>query len=104
MSNPPSLDNKKFNSKIDDITIQIDQTKDVMKDNIEKTLQRGEDLDRLIDKTDEMNKNASVFQKKATVLRKHMCWQNYKYMLLIGFIVLIVLIVLGLIIYAKTKK
>lgn len=66
---------------------EISQVKDVMVQNIERVLERGERIDLLVDKTDQMNQTAFAFRKRSTALKRQMWWKNIKVMALLGFVV-----------------
>lgn len=42
---------------------QIDEVKDVMIENIDRVLERGERIELLVDKTDKLSQNAKKFEK-----------------------------------------
>ncbi|KAJ3414423.1 Vesicle-associated membrane protein [Chytridiales sp. JEL 0842] len=63
---------------------EIDQVKDVMVSNIEKVLERGERIDILVDKTDNLNQASFAFKKRSTALRRAMWWKNQKLMYSLG--------------------
>jgi vesicle-associated membrane protein 7 len=51
---------------------EIEQVKDVMVHNIERVLERGERIELLVDKTDNLNQQAFAFKKRSTQLKvKH---------------------------------
>lgn len=54
---------------------QIDDTVGVMRDNINKVSQRGERLDSLQDKTDNLAVSAQGFRRGANRVRKQMWWK-----------------------------
>lgn len=74
---------------------EIDEVKGIMTRNIEGLLERGEKIDLLVDKTDNLSHHAFKFQKKATKVKNKMWWQNMKMriVLCIVFLVLILFIV-----------
>ncbi|KAL9624683.1 MAG: hypothetical protein Q9160_001037 [Pyrenula sp. 1 TL-2023] len=74
---------------------QIDDTVGVMRDNINKVSQRGERLDSLQDKTDNLAVSAQGFRRGANRVRKQMWWKDMKMRmcLIVGIIILIVIIV-----------
>ena len=80
--------------KVDLVKSQVAETKSVMADNIDKVLQRGEDLDSVVEKTDRMVDSANIFKKKGVQIRKRLWWQNMRIKLLIAAAVLLVLIIL----------
>ncbi|KAL5260996.1 hypothetical protein ACHWQZ_G006893 [Mnemiopsis leidyi] len=73
---------------------QVEDVKGVMNQNIEKILQRGENLEQLQQRTSELNLNANRFQSQAVRLRRKMWWQNQKVVIsLIAATLIIVTIV-----------
>lgn len=75
---------------------QIDDTVGVMRDNINKVSQRGERLDALQDKTDNLAQSAQGFRRGANRVRKQMWWKDMKMRmcLIAGIIILILVIVI----------
>ncbi|OLL26072.1 Vesicle-associated membrane protein 714 [Neolecta irregularis DAH-3] len=51
---------------------EIDQVKQVMVQNIEGVLERGERIDLLVNKTDNLNTQAFAFRNRSTTLRRQM--------------------------------
>lgn len=79
---------------------QVDEVKDVMTQNIERVLERGERLDDLVDKTEDLEASAAAFQKTATRIRRKYWWKNAKMMcILISVGVVIVIVIAVLIAY-----
>ncbi len=56
----PNVDN------ISKVKLQIDNVKDVMIENIDRVLERGEKIELLVDKTDKLNHQAFKFEKSVT--------------------------------------
>eukprot|EP01034_Spumella_vulgaris_P032358 gene32358-39948_t len=54
----PTADN------ISRVQAQIDTVKDVMIENIDRVLERGEKIELLVDKTDRLNQQAYKFEKQ----------------------------------------
>ncbi|XP_071132535.1 vesicle-associated membrane protein 7-like [Mytilus edulis] len=76
---------------------QVDEVKDVMTQNIERVLDRGEKLDDLVDKTEDLEASAATFQKTARRIKRKYWWKNTKMMLilvLVGITVVIIIAVL----------
>uniref|UniRef100_A0A8W8ILU4 Vesicle-associated membrane protein 7 n=1 Tax=Magallana gigas TaxID=29159 RepID=A0A8W8ILU4_MAGGI len=82
---------------------QVDDVKNVMTQNIERVLDRGERLENLIDKTEELEASSSQFQKTARKIRKKYWWKNTKMMIIIGVIAFIVLVVIVILILNGLK-
>ncbi|KAM4065332.1 synaptobrevin domain-containing protein [Hirsutella rhossiliensis] len=66
-----------------------------MRDNISKVSQRGERLDALQDKTDNLAVSAQGFRRGANRVRKQMWWKDVKMrMCLIAGIIILLLIII----------
>ncbi|KAI9887907.1 MAG: SNAP receptor, synaptobrevin [Watsoniomyces obsoletus] len=74
---------------------QIDDTVGVMRENINKVSQRGERLDSLQDKTDNLAVSAQGFRRGANRVRKQMWWKDMKMRIciIVGIILLLVIII-----------
>ncbi|KAF9159536.1 hypothetical protein BGX20_002902 [Mortierella sp. AD010] len=68
---------------------EIEQVKDVMVQNIERVLERGERIELLVDKTDNLNQQAFVFKRRSSMLKRTMWWKNVKLMVLLGVAVVV---------------
>ena len=72
---------------------KLDDVKSVMVQNIEMVLERGEKLELLVDKSEQLQLDAFRFQKSSKQLRNAMFWKKVKIYLLIFFIFCVVLYV-----------
>lgn len=74
---------------------QIDDTVGIMRENINKVAERGERLDSLQDKTDNLAVSAQGFRRGANRVRKQMWWKDMKMRLclIIGVIIVIVIVI-----------
>ena len=70
---------------------EIAEVKNVMVQNIDKVLERGEKIELLVDKTDRLQGEASRFRGQAKKLKNAMWWKNAKMMALIGLVIALVL-------------
>lgn len=73
---------------------ELDAVKQVMTQNIERVLERGERIDLLVDKTAVLNASSVAFRKKTTVVKRQMWWQNVKTTALIGAVLLVLIYLL----------
>lgn len=65
-----------------------------MVQNIERVLERGEKIELLVDKTENLNAQAFRFKKQSTHLRRALWWKNCKIVLaLLAIVVAIALLV-----------
>ena len=77
---------------------QVDEVKDVMTQNIERVLERGEKLDDLVDKTEDLEASAATFQKTAKRIRKKFWWKNTKMMIILISVGVVIVIIIGVLI------
>ncbi|KAF9916873.1 hypothetical protein FBU30_001111 [Linnemannia zychae] len=75
--------------RIKQVQGEIEQVKDVMVQNIERVLERGERIELLVDKTDNLNQQAFAFKKRTTALKRTMWWKNTKLTILLIFVVIV---------------
>lgn len=83
-SNNPEADKVKL------VKHKIEETKNIMVDNIEKVLDRGEKIELLVDKTDELEETAQDFRFKSRNLARTMWFRNVKLIILLVVLVLII--------------
>jgi len=55
---------------------ELAQVKDIMVQNVEQILSRGERIELLVDKTDNMASQATAFRRGARTVRRSMWWKN----------------------------
>eukprot|EP00884_Botryococcus_braunii_P002298 jgi/Botrbrau1/12069/Bobra.0295s0024.1 len=65
-------------NKISSVQKKVDEVKNIMVNNIEKVLERGEKIELLVDKTDNLRDQAIKFQKTGRQLRSKMWWQKHE--------------------------
>ncbi|CAI0416612.1 unnamed protein product [Linum tenue] len=72
---------------------EMNQVRNVMIENIDKVLERGDRLELLVDKTSNMQGNTFRFRKQARRFRSTTWWRNVK--LMIALIVLLLAVIYG---------
>jgi len=70
---------------------QIDEVKDVMVQNIERVLERGEKIELLVDRSNELTQQAFRFQSNSRSLRRHMYWQQIRCRAMMAVVVVFIL-------------
>ncbi|KAH0828689.1 synaptobrevin-like protein [Lanmaoa asiatica] len=95
-SNPSG---SKGNPKTAAIQQQIDDTVGIMRENITKVAERGERLDSLQDKTDNLAVSAQGFRRGANRVRKVSCMR-----IIIGLAVAIIIVIIVVSIVKATHK
>jgi len=72
---------------ISNVQSEIDNVRDIMTENIERVLERGERIDLLVDKTDRLGGSAHEFRVRSKSLRRQMWWKNVKLMVLLAVVI-----------------
>ncbi|GAB4841305.1 hypothetical protein Ancab_022031 [Ancistrocladus abbreviatus] len=81
-------------SKLAKVEAQVSEVKGVMMENIEKVLDRGEKIELLVDKTENLRSQAQDFRTQGTQMRRKMWLQNMKIKLIVlGIIIALILII-----------
>jgi len=91
------------NNRTAALQAEIDSTVGIMRDNINKVSERGERLDSLQDKTDNLAVSAQGFRRGANRVRKQMWWKDMKMRMCIIAAVIILLLVVIVVPIVTTK-
>jgi len=92
------------NNRTAALQAEIDSTVGIMRDNINKVSERGERLDSLQDKTDNLAVSAQGFRRGANRVRKQMWWKDMKMrMCIIAAVIILLLVVIVVPIATRNK-
>ncbi|EPS70554.1 hypothetical protein M569_04207 [Genlisea aurea] len=83
-SNDPNAD------RINRIKGEMSQVRNVMIENIDKVLERGDRLELLVDKTTTLQGNTLRFRKQTRRFRNAVWWRNVKLIILLIFLLLVI--------------
>ena len=79
-----------FDDGVDDtinkVKMQIDSVKEIMSENIDSLLERGEKIELLVDRTDKLNEQSFKFERSTRTLKNHMLIKRIKWYAMIIFI------------------
>jgi vesicle-associated membrane protein 72 len=84
-------------SKLSKLKAHISEVKGIMMDNIEKVLDRGEKIELLVDKTENLQFQADSFQRQGRSLRRKMWLHNLRLKLMLGAAIFALLVLLWLV-------
>ncbi|KAF8392602.1 hypothetical protein HHK36_022948 [Tetracentron sinense] len=88
------IDHAEEIGKLLKVKAQVSEVKSIMLENIDKTLDRGEKLDILADKTKDLHSEAQEFKNQGRQIRRKMWFHNMKIKLVVlGILLLLVLII-----------
>ncbi|KAK6197088.1 synaptobrevin-domain-containing protein [Scheffersomyces amazonensis] len=70
---------------------EVDEVRQLMLDNINKLLSRGDKINLLVDQTDRLNTSSSVFHKRASQIKRKMWFGNFKFILIVSAVIIFIL-------------
>ncbi|CAA7397696.1 unnamed protein product [Spirodela intermedia] len=90
-------------SKLARVKDQVLEVKGVMMDNIQNVLNRGQKLDVLVDKAEDLRSHAQDFKNNGIEIKKKMWMQNMKIKLVILAIIIVLILIIVLSICGGSK-
>ncbi|CAH7677038.1 synaptobrevin-domain-containing protein [Phakopsora pachyrhizi] len=73
---------------------ELSNVKEIMIKNVGEILNRGERIELLLDKTDNLSSQSNAFRKRSQVLRRRMWWKNTRMIALSGMVVVMIVYIL----------
>ncbi|CAF1115642.1 unnamed protein product [Adineta steineri] len=83
---------------------QVDEVTDVMRNNIGIALKRGEALDQLEQKAENLTSETERFSYRSKQLKKKYWWKNLRMWIILGIVVAIIIIIIIIAAVASGKK
>ncbi|XP_034026948.1 vesicle-associated membrane protein 8 [Thalassophryne amazonica] len=80
--------------KVQALKAQVDGVKDVMTQNVDRILARGERLDDLMGKSEDLQAGAQNFKQTSHKVARSYWWKNVKLIVVIVVIVLIIILII----------
>ena len=71
---------------------RLDSVKEVMIENIDKVLDRGEKIELMVDKTEALNQSAYKFEKQSRSLKNDLWCRGLRNKLIILFVILLIIL------------
>lgn len=78
-------------SKVDQVRDQLDELKGIMVKNIDSITERGENLNLLVDKTEDLSSSSVTFKKTSTNLARKLFWKNIKMTVILVIVAILVI-------------
>ncbi|PLW18866.1 hypothetical protein PCANC_06845 [Puccinia coronata f. sp. avenae] len=91
---PQQASSSSSNQQINLARSELASVKDIMIKNVGEILNRGERIELLLDKTDNLSAQSSAFRKRSQVLRRKMWWKNTRMIALSALVVVMVIYIL----------
>lgn len=95
MSNYNSSNDSENTDKLSVARAEVEQVTTIVKDNIDKVLQRGEQIEILLQKSESLEESSIMFKNSSKELRLKMCKRNLCYgVVLLCFVIFIILLII----------
>jgi len=88
-------------NKIAEVQARVDEVKNVMRENVEHTLENVQKLEELETKSETIQHSAKLFEKNASGLKSQMMWRYIKMTMLIVLLIGAILAIILIPIFAK---
>ncbi|XP_047055532.1 vesicle-associated membrane protein 721-like [Lolium rigidum] len=96
------MDHPEELSRLSKVKAQVSEVKGIMMENIDKVIDRGEHIDGLVTRTEQLHEQAADFRQQGTRIRRKMWFQNMKVKLIVlGIVVALILIIVLSICHGK---
>ncbi|BES92618.1 Synaptobrevin [Nesidiocoris tenuis] len=82
------------NPRLQETQKQVDEVVGIMRNNIDKVLERDTKLSELDDRVDALNNSAIQFEQHAIKIKRKMWWKNLKFTLILGGIIGLFIIIM----------
>ncbi|XP_075839941.1 vesicle-associated membrane protein 8 [Microtus pennsylvanicus] len=84
------------NDRVRDLRSEVEGVKNIMTQNVERILARGENLDHLRNKTEDLEATSEHFKTTSQKVARKFWWKNVKMIVIICVIVLVIIILIVL--------
>lgn len=88
---------------LNQIRSQVDQVTEIMRTNIDTVLDRGEALEDMICRADDLQATSNQFHQQTTQIHRNIWWHNMKWKLILGLLIVGIIAILVLVIGHHTK-
>jgi hypothetical protein len=83
---------KESRDKISRLQKETEDVTGVMRGNVDQMLSRGESMQDLSKQTESLQSSSKVFATKATAVKRKLWWKNFRTMIIVSFIVILIVI------------
>ncbi|KAL5007679.1 hypothetical protein ScPMuIL_016485 [Solemya velum] len=99
---PAIMDDRK-NHKVQELQGQVNEVTHLLQENVEKVLERGDKIDTLQQRSEDLESGSIQFKKKSKDLRNKMCCHNAKMTIILIAVIAVILIVVIIIVLVTLK-
>ncbi|CAG5127945.1 unnamed protein product [Candidula unifasciata] len=86
---------------LDELENEVTEVTALLRQNVEKLLERGEKIDRLQSRSENLESSSTNFKLSAAKTRKKMWWRNFRMSCLLGWMIFLIIAITVTIILGK---
>lgn len=90
--------------KLQRLQTQAEEVKLVIRESINKAIERGDNLDQIALKAQTLESDALTFEQGSRRLRTKYCREHWKRIICIGSIISLIILIVALVIWSKIKN
>nr|XP_013809379.1 PREDICTED: vesicle-associated membrane protein 8 [Apteryx mantelli mantelli] len=91
---PGAVPRQAGSERVRDLQSEVEGVKTIMTQNVERILARGENLDHLRNKTEDLEATSEHFKTTSQKVARKYWWKNLKLLLILGLVGVIILILI----------
>jgi len=89
------------NSSLQTIQDDLEESKDLLKDNIEKITHRDQLIINIEEKSKDLSDSSHLFKAKSSKLKRHEWYRAYMCEIILVFVIVIIIIILLIVLFKK---
>jgi vesicle-associated membrane protein 4 len=89
------------NSSLQTIHDELEESKDLLKDNIEKITHRDQLIINIEEKSENLSESSQLFKAKSSKLKRHEWFRAYMCEIILVFVIVIIIIILLVVLFKK---
>ena len=80
-------------AKLDKIHLETEHVIEIMRENINKAITRGDNLTEIEERATQLNDQSQLFHSKTKELKRVMCWRHYRFYILVLVLLAIFIVI-----------
>ncbi|XP_067654990.1 vesicle-associated membrane protein 4-like [Haliotis asinina] len=88
---------------LDHLQNDVSEVTSLLRQNVEKVIVRGDKIDDLQERSEDLESGSINFKKTSVRLKKKMCWQNCKMNCIIAIVAVVIVAIIVVIIVVEVK-
>jgi len=90
--------------KLHEVNLKVEEVRTVMQSNLQKTLERGEKLDIMVEKSEQLEKDSKSFEDESAKVKRMMRCRSYRTIICVSVGISVGVGITALIMWGLTKN